>query len=200
MIHTYLKKEGPSTFILLHGTGGNESDLIPLATYIDTHASLLGIRGNVLENGMPRFFKRLSFGVFDQESLLKESEVLYQCLLKWSKTYDFDLKKTVMLGYSNGANMLAYLLNNYPLIINQAILLHPMVPSEHITPYHNNTTQILITAGTHDQMIPMGEAIRLKKKFEEMSFNVTLKTFESGHQLTQEELSFVKEWYKKRLK
>ncbi|MFU8793106.1 MAG: alpha/beta hydrolase [Acholeplasmataceae bacterium] len=198
MIHQYIKKEDKNTLILLHGTGGNESDLIPIASFIDSKASLLGIRGNVLESGMPRFFKRLAFGVFDQESLKQESHTLYHFINECAKTYDFDLNEVTVIGYSNGANILAYMLMHFPLHIKKAMMLHPMVPSRALPTVKNHITKSLITAGQHDAMVPMEQSLELKKIFDEMSLNTELKTFDSGHQLTQDELTYLKSWYEKR--
>ena len=198
MIHQYIKKEGPNTLILLHGTGGNESDLIPMASFIDSNASLLGIRGNVLEQGMPRFFKRLSFGVFDQKSLHEESETLYHFIIQSAKTHKFNFNQVTIIGYSNGANILAYMLMHYPLLISRAIMLHPMVPSHILPTVKNQMIKGLITAGLSDTMVPIEQTMDLKKIYDEMSFDCDIKTFNDGHQLTQDELLYVKKWYEKR--
>ncbi|SFH92765.1 alpha/beta hydrolase [Pisciglobus halotolerans] len=119
MIHLF--KEGNPTkpvFLLLHGTGGNEYDLLPVAEFIDPEASILSVRGNILENGMPRFFKRLAEGVFDEEDLIKETKQLYDFINQAAEKYHFDRKKVIALGYSNGANIAASLLFLYEQSLN----------------------------------------------------------------------------------
>src|SRR5690606_18806118 len=94
-----------STMLLLHGTGGTEQDLLPLAKLIDESASVLSVRGNVLERGMPRFFKRLAEGVFDEEDLIFRTQELHEFVNKAAQEYDFDRDNVVAIGYSNGANI-----------------------------------------------------------------------------------------------
>lgn len=199
MIYKYIKKDSGQTMILLHGTGGNEADLIPLGEFIDSKTSLLGIRGNVLEHGMPRFFKRISFGVFDQESLKSEAENLYQFILESAETLRFNLNETTVLGYSNGANILAYMLMHYQLPFKMAIMLHPMVPSDEAPKVINDKTKALMTAGNQDSMVPIKQTMMLKEMFDSMLLKTDLKIFESGHQLTNEEYAFIKNWYFKRI-
>lgn len=98
---------------LLHGTGGNERDMLPLAAMIDKDVSVLSVRGNVLENGMPRYFKRIAEGVFDEEDLVYRTQELNEFLHDTTKTYGFARRKVVAIGYSNGANIAASLLFHY---------------------------------------------------------------------------------------
>jgi len=130
MRHLFQQGRDPAkpTFLLLHGTGGNESDLLPLAGMIDPDASVLSVRGNVLENGMPRFFRRLAEGVFDEKDLVFRTKELYEFLDEASKKYSFDRKNIVAIGYSNGANIAGSLLFHYQDALKGAILFHPMVP------------------------------------------------------------------------
>ena len=113
MKHVYEHGTNDQTIILLHGTGGNEYDLIPLGKHIDSHANILSIRGNVQEYGMPRFFKRLAMGVFDLESLAEETENLYQFIQESAVNYRFSLEKTTVIGYSNGANITSSMMLSY---------------------------------------------------------------------------------------
>src|SRR5881628_4002729 len=107
-------KEPELTLLLLHGTGANEDDLIPLGKELAPNASILSVRGKVLENGMPRFFRRLEEGVFDLEDLKMRTDELAEFILKSSSVYEFDPKKMVAVGYSNGANIGASLLLKRP--------------------------------------------------------------------------------------
>lgn len=114
------------TLVLFHGTGGNEHDLLPLAGLLAPDASVLGIRGNVLENGMPRFFRRLAEGIFDEEDLIFRTHEVKQFLDEAAAKYGFDADNLVAVGYSNGANIAGSLLFHYGGIFRAAVLLHPM--------------------------------------------------------------------------
>lgn len=130
MKHVFQKGNDSSrpTLLLLHGTGGNEHDLLPLAEIIDKDANVLSVRGNVLENGMPRFFKRLAEGVFDEEDLIFRTTELNNFLDEAAEKYEFDRTNITAVGYSNGANIAASLMFHYENALKTAILHHPMVP------------------------------------------------------------------------
>lgn len=124
MIHIFKKgnDESKPTLLLLHGTGGNERDLLPLAERIDPNANVLSVRGNVVENGMPRFFRRLAEGVFDIEDLIKRTEELNEFLNEAADQYGFDRDHILAIGYSNGANIAGSLLFHYQDALKGAIL------------------------------------------------------------------------------
>src|SRR3954451_1947207 len=130
MKHIFQKGTNPSkpTFLMLHGTGGNELDLLPLAGMIDEEASVLSVRGNVLENGMPRFFRRLAEGIFDEEDLIVRTKEVADFLDAAAAEHGFDRANVIAVGYSNGANIAGSLLFHYPNALRAAILYHPMVP------------------------------------------------------------------------
>ncbi len=111
----YIFREGNSeqTLLLLHGTGGNEEDLLPLSDLIDPEANVLSVRGNVNENGMNRFFRRLAEGVFDEEDLIQRTNELNHFLDEKSKEYGFDRNQIYAVGYSNGANIAGSLLYHF---------------------------------------------------------------------------------------
>src|SRR5699024_10586945 len=132
------------------GTGGSESDLLPIAQRIDEKASILSVRGNVLENGMPRFFKRLREGVFDEEDLIFRTKELNQFLDDAAKTYDFDRNNVTAVGYSNGANIAASLLFHYQDALKGAILHHPMVPRRGMVLPNLLGKSVFIGAGVND--------------------------------------------------
>src|SRR3979411_1281614 len=104
-IHEFVPGGSERTLLLLHGTGGNERDLIPLGRELDPTAALLGPRGKVLENGMPRVFRRLAEGVFDQDDLQKRTHELADFVVAAARHYKIDIEKLVAVGYSNGANI-----------------------------------------------------------------------------------------------
>jgi predicted esterase len=118
----------PVTLLLLHGTGGDENDLLPLGDELWPGAALLGVRGKVLENGMPRFFRRIAEGVFDVEDLKYRTEELVQFIKAASERYHFSTKKLIAIGYSNGANIAASLILLHPHYFAAAVLFRAMVP------------------------------------------------------------------------
>src|ERR1041385_1808515 len=127
-IHEFVPGSSSRALLLLHGTGGNERDLIPLGRELDPNAALLSPRGKVLENGMPRFFRRLAEGVFDLEDLKFRTNELGDFVTAAAKHYGFALHNLVAVGYSNGANIAASMLLLRPKIMNAAILFRAMVP------------------------------------------------------------------------
>lgn len=155
------------TFLLLHGTGGNELDLLPLAGRIDEDASVLSVRGKVLENGMPRFFRRLAEGIFDVEDLVYRTEELNKFLDEASVEYDFDRDNVIAIGYSNGANIAASLLFHYQNSLKGAILHHPMVPRRGIELPNLTGKKVFIAAGTNDPICSPAESTELVKLLEE---------------------------------
>jgi phospholipase/carboxylesterase len=184
-----------TTFLLLHGTGGNEQDLIPLVYEIDKSAAILSPRGKVLENGTtPRFFRRLAEGVFDIEDLKFRTNELADFVNDASKTYDFDLQHVIAIGYSNGANIAASMLLLRPEILSSAILFRAMVPLvPEILPDLSNK-HIFMSSGLYDPIVSRQQAENLFGLFKNAGANVSLSWQESGHELTMEEVRKAKEW------
>lgn len=196
----HIFKEGSKskpTFLLLHGTGGTEQDLLPLADMIDQEASVLSVRGNVSENGMPRFFKRLAEGVFDLEDLKFRTEELYNFIDKAAKDYDFDRENVIAIGYSNGANIAGSLLFHYSNVLKAAILHHPMVPIRDKELPDVSNVPVLITAGDNDPLCPPQETNDLEKLLKKAGANVDVYWHSRGHQLTQDEAQAAQQWYEK---
>jgi phospholipase/carboxylesterase len=202
MKHIFQKGSNPlnPTLLLLHGTGGNELDLLPLAGRIDDEASVLSVRGNVLENGMPRFFRRLAEGVFDEEDLKFRTKELNEFLDKAAQKYDFDRNNIFAVGYSNGANIAASLLFHYRNALKGAILHHPMVPIKGMNLPDLSGKSVFITAGTNDPLISTLESVELQSLLEKAGANVEIYWENRGHQLTVEEVEAVVKWYKKIVK
>lgn len=155
------EKQVFTTLLLLHGTGGNEKDLIPLGQQIAPHAAILSPRGKVLENGMPRFFRRLAEGIFDIEDLKYRTNELADFVTDASKNYGFDKHNVIVVGYSNGANIASSILLLYPEILSAAILFRAMVPLvPSILPDLANK-HIFMFSGLYDPIVPGQEAERL---------------------------------------
>lgn len=183
------------TFLLLHGTGGNESDLLPLAAHIDSEASVLSVRGNVSENGMPRFFKRLSEGVFDMEDLKFRTKELYDFIGSAAEEHGFDRSNVIAIGYSNGANIAANLLFNYADALKAAILHHPMVPNREVALPDLTGVPVFIAAGTNDPICSAEESKDLERLLKNAGAEVALHWENFGHQLTMPEVEAAKSWY-----
>jgi phospholipase/carboxylesterase len=191
------KDSAKPTLLLLHGTGGNELDLLPLAGRIDDEASILSVRGNVLENGMPRFFRRISEGVFDEEDLIFRTKELNQFLDEAAEKYDFDRGNIVAIGYSNGANIAASLLFHFQHALKGAILHHPMVPRKGIELPDLSGKSVFIAAGTNDPICSPMESTELQSLLEKANANVELHWENRGHQLTNTEVEAAALWYRK---
>lgn len=181
--------------LLLHGTGGNEHDLLSLAEIIDPEASVLSVRGNVLENGMPRFFRRLAEGIFDEEDLIFRTEELNDFLDEAAAKYEFERRKIVAIGYSNGANIAASLLFHFHDALKGAILHHPMVPRRGITLPDLTGIQVFIAAGTNDPICPQSESVDLRQLLEDANASVSVQWVNTGHQLKMTEVEAAKQWY-----
>ena len=186
--------DGP-TLLLLHGTGGTEHDLLPLANRVDSNANILSVKGNVSENGMARFFRRLSEGVFDEDDLIFRTKELNAFLDQASHDYAFDRDKVIAVGYSNGANIAASLLFHYKNALKGAILHHPMVPRRNIDLPNLSGKQIFIAAGTNDPMCPAQESKDLSTFLENAQADVTVHWENFGHQLTNSEVEAAAKWY-----
>lgn len=183
------------TLLLLHGTGGDENNLLPIGQLIDNTANILSVRGNVLENGRPRFFKRLAEGVFDEEDLIYRTKQLHSFLDDAATKHEFDRNNIIAIGYSNGANIAASLLFHYENALNGAILHHPMVPRRNIELPNLQNTNVFIGAGVNDPLCPKEEAEELERLLTEANADVTMHWEHFGHQLTQTEVNAAKEWY-----
>ncbi|MFF2753819.1 alpha/beta hydrolase [Psychrobacillus sp. NPDC058041] len=183
------------TLLLLHGTGGNEHDLVGLGKEIDSSANILSVRGNVLENGMPRFFKRLAEGVFDLEDLKFRTEELKKFIDEAAENYEFERDNVVAIGYSNGANIAANLLFEYESVLKGAILHHPMVPRRGVELPSLLGTPVFIGAGKNDFMCPATESEDLRDMLKGAGAEVELFWHAYGHQLTQDEVQAAKGWY-----
>jgi len=188
------KEPGAPTLILLHGTGGDENDLLPLGRMLDERAALLSPRGKVLENGMPRFFRRLSMGVFDEEDLVNRTHELASFVEEAASEYGLDPKRLFAVGFSNGANIAASLLLLRPDLLAGAVLLRAMTPFELETLPDLSDTPVYLAAGRSDQMIPPESTERLAELLREAGAEVTLDWQPGGHGIGRAEVEAARDW------
>lgn len=193
-IHHFEAGTSSHTLLLLHGTGGNEHDLVPLAHQLASGAALLSPRGKVLENGAPRFFKRLAMGVFDEEDLKAQAADLARFVHDATRHYGLDASKVYALGYSNGANIAAALMLLHPEVLAGAVLLRPVLPLE-VAPLPDLTGKTaFLAAGTQDAWSPVVRVQALADRLEQAGARVQLRWQQGGHQLYPEELSAAQAW------
>ncbi|MDQ3953389.1 MAG: alpha/beta hydrolase [Actinomycetota bacterium] len=193
-VHRYDPGDTGTTLLLLHGTGGDESDLLPLGRAVAPGAAFLSPRGQVLENGMPRFFRRLAMGVFDVEDLKRRTEDLARFVEAAASHYGFDLGSTIAVGYSNGANIGASLLLSRPGLLRAAALLHAMVPFRPGGPVDLAGTSVLVTGGVRDAMIPRDQTEELVEILRAGGADIELALAPGGHELTAAEVEKVRDW------
>src|ERR1043166_5864305 len=196
-IHEFIPGDSPRTLLLLHGTGGNERDLIPLGRELDPNAALLSPRGKVLENGMPRFFRRLAEGVFDLEDLKFRTNELADFVTAAAQHYGFARDNLVAVGYSNGANIAASMLLLRPQVLSAAILFRAMVPLIPETQPKLTSVRVWIGAGASDPIVPVSEPKKLAELLREAEADVTIRFFHTGHELTPDDVDSAREWLKR---
>ena len=193
-IHDFVPASSSRTLLLLHGTGGNERDLIPLGRELDPNAGLLSPRGKVLENGMPRFFRRLAEGVFDLEDLRYRTNELADFVMAAGQHYGFASNQLIAVGYSNGANIAASVLLLRPEIMRRAILFRAMVPLNPDTLPDLSSARVWIGAGDQDPIVPASETKRLTELLRRAGADVTIRFAKAGHGLTNDDLESARDW------
>jgi len=193
-VHVHVPGTRPLTLLLLHGTGGNEHDLIPLGRILAPEASLLSPRGKVLENGMPRYFRRLAEGVFDLEDLRVRTHELAEFVAQARELYGFDPRRLVAVGFSNGANTAASLLLLEPGLLRAAVLFRAVMPIEPEPPPALDGVAVFVSAGRRDPFAPDERVERLATVLTEAGAEVTLRWDEGGHELAPDSVTAAKEW------
>jgi phospholipase/carboxylesterase len=196
-IHRFVRAPSGSTsrtLLLLHGTGGDENDMIPLGRDLDPAAALLSPRGKVLENGMPRFFRRLAEGIFDEEDVIRRAHELADFVGAAAARYEFDPKRVLAAGYSNGANIAAAILLLRPEVLAGAVLFRAMVPFEPPAMPNLAQTRVLLSSGKQDAIVPVENAERLAAMLREAGANMTLRFEPAGHGLAVGDIEAAKEW------
>jgi len=190
------KKKGAPVFILLHGTGGSETDLVPLAEMLDSEYSILGIRGNVQENGMNRYFKRHGEGQYDWEDLDYRGKELYDFIVEKSEEYDFKLEDTVLVGFSNGSNIAIQMILQNPETFKKAALFAPLYPADLSEKQNLSDLEVFLSLGEGDPVVPEEESKRVIELFKERDAQVTT-TWVKGHNLSQGAAQGASDWLKK---
>ena len=182
------------TLLLLHGTGGNEEDLLPLAPMLAPGAGVLSPRGKVLERGMPRFFRRLAEGVFDVEDLRLRTHELADFIGAAAAYYGFDPRNVIAAGFSNGANIAASLLLLHPDVLAGAILFRAMVPLQPDPLPAIPGARVFLSNGRLDQLVSEAETERLRALLTKAGAEVTVAWQRAGHELTQPDIAQAREW------
>lgn len=198
-MYEYIYKEGKSdhpVLILLHGTGADENNLLPVAEALDTEATVVSIRGNVSENGMNRYFKRHGEGSYDVEDLMKRGKELYAFIEDLSKEHDFALEDAVYFGFSNGSNIAINMLLLEDAKINKGMLYAPMYPLEIDENLNISERKVFLSMGKNDPIVPLAESQRVIKIFTDLDAEVT-EFWVNSHELNGESLLAGKEWYNK---
>lgn len=195
-IHHFIPASGDTrvTLLLLHGTGGNEDDLIPLGQELLPGAALLSPRGRVRENGMPRFFRRLAEGVFDQEDLKIRTDELARFIATASREYSIEGTPIVAAGYSNGANIAASLLLTHPRVLAGAALFRPMIPFRPRTTPNLTDVPILLAAGRNDGIVPPEQTPALAEILKAAGAQVSIHWHAGGHELGHDDVTAAKDW------
>lgn len=195
--YVYIASENKNatTLLLLHGTGGDENDLIPLAKDFGVGFNILSVRGNVSENGVPRFFKRLGMGIFDEKDLDFRTDELVVFIREMSEKKDFDPTKMIALGYSNGANIAGAILIKYPNLLFGAILYRPMQPFKSMPDFRNDkNTRVFISSGAYDNTVNPDDTLQYVGILKNAGFEVTHFDLNAMHGLTAEDISLTKDW------
>ena len=192
--YRFIPGTGDRTLLLLHGTGGNENDLLPLGRTIDPDASFLSPRGKVLENGAPRFFRRLAEGVFDEKDLVTRAHELANFVSAAAKKHGFDQNTLIAIGYSNGANIASAIMLLGLSKFRGAILFRPMVPLSRLPDIPLENRAILICGGRFDPIATPQQVNALAELLRDRKFEVEVQMQESGHELTDADVETARDW------
>jgi predicted esterase len=193
-IHRFIPGDRAETLLLLHGTGGDENDLIPLGEHLMPGAAILSPRGKVLENGMPRFFRRVAEGLFDIEDIKHRAAELAAFVNDSAQRYGFEPARLIAAGYSNGANIAAAALLLHGPVFRRAVLFRSMVPLDPEAPPHLGKVRVFLAAGRQDPIVPPANTERLAALLQRSGADATLHWSAAGHNLTTEDLDAARTW------
>lgn len=193
-IHRFIQGKNKRTLLVLHGTGGNEDDLLPVGHMLDQEGSLLSPRGKVLENGAPRFFRRLREGVFDEEDLIHRARELADFVLASVKEHRLDASKLIAVGYSNGANIASAMMLLRPEILQGAVLFRGQVPLAPAKLPDLSGKNIFLSSGKFDQIVDPENARMLAAMLTEAGADVTHRELPNGHELSRSDIDEARSW------
>lgn len=179
------------TFVLLHGTGGNEHDLLPVAELLDPSYHALGVRGNVSENGMNRFFKRHGEGNYDVEDLKFRAHELHQYIQKAAQHYGFDINHVILVGFSNGANIAIELLLNADMPYRKGLLFAPLYPLDVDTHLDLSQKSVFLSMGENDPIVTVQQSHDVEQLFKQRGAHVT-SYWVNSHELTRDAIEAAK--------
>jgi len=185
---------GGRTLLLLHGTGGDEENLLPLGRMLDDRAARLSPRGAVLEHGAPRFFRRIAEGVFDLDDLARRTDDLARFVEEAAALYGFDCAKLCAVGFSNGANIAASLLLRRPGVLREAVLFRAMTPFEPQATPGLHGARVFLSNGRHDPFALEPSAAHLAELLRAAGADVVQRWDDRGHTITHEEVHAAREW------
>lgn len=193
--YRFVPRAGASeTLLLLHGTGADENDLLPLGERVAPDANLLSPRGKVLENGMPRFFRRIAEGVLDVEDLKRRASELADFVAAASKEHGFDARRVTALGYSNGANAALGMLFERPDSLARAVLMRAMLAYEPPVGLDLRGKRVLLLAGAADPYSRAPTTDRLADLLAARGAQVEKSYARAGHELSNEDVTIATRW------
>ncbi|MEO7414109.1 MAG: alpha/beta hydrolase [Opitutaceae bacterium] len=195
--HLFERAQDPLAppLLLLHGTGGDEHDLVRIGRALSPKSALLSPRGDVSEGGAKRFFARLAEGVFEPAEIIRRTHALADFIAAATKHYGLDQTRLIAVGFSNGANIAATLLQLRPESIAQAVLLRAMAVLEQpAVPGSLNGKRVLLINGSFDPIVPAADAIRLRGLLEAGGAAVTSRIISASHALTASDVPAAHEW------
>lgn len=197
-VHIFVPAESPArdsvTLLLLHGTGGDERDLLPLGRQLWPEAALLGVRGKVLENGMPRYFRRFAEGVFDIEDLKVRTDELAEFIDSAAEHYGFSKRHLLAVGYSNGANIAASLILLHPHYLAAGALFRAQLPFKPAIVRNFSGLAIFVAAGMRDQIVPRDQTQQLVAILGSGGADVSMFWHRGGHELGDDDVAAAKAW------
>lgn len=193
-VHRFHTPENPdgSVIVLLHGTGGNESDLMPLAVRLNPRATLLGVRGRSTEEGIMRWFRRFDAVTYDQDDIRAEARAFAAFVEGAITGYGLDPEKITFLGYSNGANLLGAILRLHPGVVRRAILLRGIEALEEAPKADLKGSDVLLLTGAQDPFARMAPA--LVASLRDAGATLDARVINGGHELSSEDLRIAADW------
>lgn len=186
-------EQGKPVFLLLHGTGGDERDLLPLAEMLDPSYNVLSVKGEISENSMARYFKRRAEGDYDLEDLEYRGQELYDFIKESSKEYEFNLEDVIPVGFSNGSNMAINLILRESTPFQKALLFAPLYPLDLQDNQKDlSNFKVFLSMGKQDPIVTQEQSERVIEIFKERGAEVH-ETWVNSHEITQEAVLAAKE-------